>query len=148
LFVNTVHTKMRLLCLGFACYVYEVLLVLVVCARLCYQVLYMYRYDITKVVRRAQHSVMLRRKHYTTRGIASYEALQKRSFKKPWYCLNVQCILQTSCRICLFCKLHPLYHPLHSRPYSPNSSSSFFLLCFILSPLPPSHSGECSIGVL
>jgi hypothetical protein len=37
--------------------------------------------------------------HYTS-GIASYNALQKGSFKKPRYCLNVQShvsYLQTSC---------------------------------------------------
>ena len=45
--------------------------------------------------------------------------------------------------ICLFCKLHPLHHPLHSCPCPPNSISSFFLLhSFLCLPL---ISGECSI---
>jgi hypothetical protein len=45
-------------------------------------------------------------------------------------------ILQTSC---LICKLHTLHYPLHSCPCPSNSSSSFFLLCFILSSLPSFH---------
>ncbi len=80
--------------------------------------------------------------HYTS-GIASYKALQKGSFKKPCYCLNVQShvsyFANVICQICLFCRLHPLHHPLHSCPCPPNSVSSFFLLCFILAPLSPSH---------
>jgi hypothetical protein len=48
----------------------------------------------------------------------------------------------------LFCKLHPLHHPLHSCPCPPNSLSSFFLLCFILSPSLPLISGECSMIIL
>lgn len=85
-----------------------------------------------------EHRTVRMCSHYTS-GIDSYEALQKRSFKKPWYCLNVQShvsyFANIMCRICLFWKLHPL----HSCPCPPNSLSSFFLLCFILFPLPPSH---------
>ena len=80
--------------------------------------------------------------HYTS-SIASYEALQKGSFKKPWSRLNVQShvfyFANRMCRICLFCRLHPLHHQSHSGPCPPNSLSSSFLLCFILAPLPPSH---------
>ena len=94
-----------------------------------------------------EHSTVLMCVHYTS-CIDSYEALQKRSFKKPWYCLDVQSYVSyfaniIMCRICLFCKLHPLHHPLHSCPCPPNSLSSFFLLCFILSPSLPLISGEC-----
>ena len=88
--------------------------------------------------------------HYTS-GIDSYEALQKGSFKKPWYCLNVQSNIQyfsnIMCQICLFCKLHPLHLPLHSYPCPPYSLSSFFLFCFIPAPCLPLISGECLIVV-
>ncbi len=82
--------------------------------------------------------------HYTS-GIASYKALQKGSFKKPWYCLNIQSqvsyFANIMCQICLFCsRLQPLHHPLYSCPCHLNSLSSLFLLCFILAPpRPPSH---------
>ena len=62
-----------------------------------------------------------------------------RSHFIPWTYDPMFCSLRTSCQISLFCKLHPLCHPLHSCPCPSSSLSSFFLLCFILSPLPPSH---------
>jgi hypothetical protein len=46
------------------------------------------------------------------------------------------------CQICLFCKFHPLHHPLHSCPCPPDALSSFFLLCFILAPCLPLISGN------
>ena len=71
---------------------------------------------------------------------------------KPWYCLSVQShvsyFANIMCQLCLFCKLHPLHHPVHSCPCPPNSLSSVFLLCSILSPCLPQISGECSIFVL
>ena len=54
-------------------------------------------------------------------------------------CLSVQSRTSYFANImrwfCLFCKLHTL----HSHPCPPNSLSSFFLLCFILSFLPSFH---------
>jgi hypothetical protein len=99
-----------------------------------------------------EHSTVLMCVHYTS-CIDSYKALQKRSLQKPWYCLDVQSRVSyfaniIMCQICLFCKLHPLHHPLHSCPCPPNSLSSFFLLCFILSPSLPLISGECSMIIL
>jgi hypothetical protein len=99
-----------------------------------------------------EHSTVCMCVHYYTSGIDSCNALQKGSFKKPWYWLNVQSNVQNfsnmMCQICLICKLHPLHHPLHSIcPCPPNSLSTFFLLCSILAPCLPLISGQCSIAV-
>jgi len=95
-----------------------------------------------------EHSTVCMCVHYYTSGIDSYNALQKGSFKKLWYWLNVQSNVHNfsniMCQICLICKLHPL----HICPCPPNSLSSFFLRCFILAPCLPLISGECSIVVV
>ncbi len=135
---------------GSTCYVGKVLLVLVLCVCLCYQVLlYKCPMILAKVLCLERRTVRIW-VHYTS-GIASYKALQKGSFKKPWYRLNVRSHVSYFANImrrsCLFCRLHPLHHPLHSCPCPPNSFSSSFLLCFILAPCLPLISGECSTVV-
>ncbi len=130
---------MRLLCLYFLCHVYKVQCLNLDCAYVC-----VIRYCtcaveiLAKVMLRAHRANVL----WCTSGIASYDALKKQTFMKPWYCLSVQShvsyFAKIMCQLCLFCELHPLHHPLHSCPCPPNSLSSVFLLCSILSPcLPP-----------
>jgi hypothetical protein len=131
------------LCLCYTCYVCEALLVLVVCVCSCYQVLYTVHVPLWYLLKLCLEGRTVRMWVYYTSGIVSYKALHKGSFKKPWYYLNVQSHISyfanMLCQICLYCRLHPLHHTLHSCPCPPNSLSSFLLLCFILAPLPPSH---------
>ena len=49
-----------------------------------------------------EHRTVRMCSHYTS-GIDSYEALQKRSFKKPWYCLNVQSHVSYFANIIMCC---------------------------------------------
>ncbi len=127
---------MRLLCLYFLCHVYKVQYLNLDCAYVCV----ISRYCtcaveiLAKVMLRAHRANVL----WCTSGIASYDALEKQTFMKPWYCVSVQShvsyFANIMCQLCLFCELHPLHHPLHSCPCPPNSVSSVFLLCSILPP--------------